>query len=105
MKHNIDIKELEDRVDLIYSILGESLDTTDYNDLLLATGKMLADAEFALATKKAEALNKILKEKPTMSANEQKVQVESRCADVARVARKVEQLNRALGIIIANKRS
>lgn len=105
MENKVTVKDLKDRVDMIYFILDESMDTIDYEDLLVETGKMLADGEFLLSRKKAEYLSRLLKEKPSMSANEQKVLVESGCAEVARVVRKIEQLNRALSLFIANKRS
>lgn len=105
MDYNSKIVELEKRIAEVKAILEAPEKDIDYNELLVSTGQMFAEAEYILVQRRERELDELLKAKPTMSANEQKVKVEARCAKEQRVVRRIEQINRALGIIAANKKA
>lgn len=96
--------ELKKGIAEISAILEAPDENTDMEALLMRTGQMFAQAEYILVQKRASVLNGLLEHKPSMSANEQKVMVDARCAREARLVRQIEQTNKALGIIVANRR-
>lgn len=98
------IQELKKGIADVSAILQAPTPDVDYKDLLLTTGNMFAEAEYILAQKRANVLSKLLESKPMMSANEQKIMVEARCAKEARLVRQCEQLNKALGIFTATRK-
>lgn len=104
MEHTKRMTELEKGIAEISAILEAPDENTDMQSLLMRTGQMFAQAEYILVQKRASALNEMLERKPAMSANEQKVMVEARCAREARLVRQIEQTNKALGIIVATSR-
>lgn len=104
MGHIDKLNELERRIEDITSILESPDENTDMDALLLTTGKMFAEAEFILAQEREYVLDELLSLKPGMSANEQKVKVEARCAREAKLVRQIQETNKALGIIVANRR-
>ena len=59
------------------------------------TGEMLAEAEYILTRMKGDALNELLSRDPKMSANQQKISVESACANAIRVVRLIERANKS----------
>lgn len=59
------------------------------------TGEMLAEAEYILTRMKGDALNELLSRDPKMSANQQKIAVESACAEAIRVVRLIERANKS----------
>ena len=74
--------------------------------LLVRTGQMYAEAESILYRKREQVLSELLYDNPGMSANEQKIRVEAKCSYEASVTRRIEQVNKALSLIVAtNKRS
>lgn len=101
----IKMERLEKRMAEIEVILQDPASEKDIQALLLEVGNMLSEAECILAKAKADELTLLLKSKPTASANEQKVLVDAKCADLHRTARMIEHVNRALGIILATKRN
>ena len=74
--------ELQDRLSIV----------AGYN---ARTGEMLAEAECILAKQKGEVLDRLLESDPKMSANQQKVATEAKCAYAIMVCRLIERANRA----------
>lgn len=104
MEHTKRMMELEKGIAEIAAILEAPDEDTDMEALLMRTGQMFAQAEYILVQKRDAVLNELLERKPTMSANEQKVRVEARSAREARLVRQIEQFNKAIGIIVSNRR-
>lgn len=96
--------ELKNGIAEITAILEAPGKAANMEELLVKTGQMFAEAEFILAQKRAAVLHELLERKPQMSANEQKIMVDARCAREARLMRQIEQYNKAIGIIVANRR-
>lgn len=101
MEHTKRMVELKNGIAEISAILEAPDMSTDMEALLFRTGQMFAEAEYILSQKRAAVLNELLSKKPTMSANEQKVLVDARCAREAKLVRQIEQINKGLGIILA----
>lgn len=100
------IKEYRNRIVTIYSILlgSDTLSHKAICNYLAEVGQILAAAECILLKKREAILDKLLEDKPNMSANEQKVRIEARCAEEAKVVRMAEQLSKALiSLNISNK--
>lgn len=103
MEYTKRITELKKGIAEVSAILEAPEPNTDMEGLLVRTGQMFAEAEYILVQKRASVLDVMLERKPGMSANEQKVKVDAKCAREAKLVRQIEQINKALGIIVANR--
>lgn len=100
------LSDMEKRIEEIASILqtpGEH-NSKELESLLLETSMMFSEAETLLALRKADVLSNLLENNHLMSGNEQKIFTEAKSVREAKLARNIEQISRALSLIIANRK-